>query len=76
MLPRKKITFGDVAIIVPRGAKLSPWHLNPVHNIGHDYPLRPPPPCPTKPPIVVNVGSRRRRTRRLGAYHSLPEVRA
>jgi hypothetical protein len=34
-LPRKKAASGDVAVISPRGAKLSPWHLNPVHSIGH-----------------------------------------
>jgi hypothetical protein len=34
-LPRKKMASRDVAVIGPRRAKLSPWHLSPVHNKGH-----------------------------------------
>jgi hypothetical protein len=32
---REETTSRDVAVIGPREAKLSPWHLNPVHSIGH-----------------------------------------
>ena len=41
MLPRKKTTPVGVAVVGPRGTKLWPWRLNPVHSKGYDLSTAP-----------------------------------